>query len=474
MQVWRCKCYSVTEHLNPTETPMAELYDARWFASRLANLTKRGIAQETAALVRTGALPVGAKLPTVRDLAFVLGVSPATVSHAWAELRRHKIISGRGRNGSWVIGTSFSPRPERLMSGAEFSPGVLNLARAAPDTALLPGLEAALAHGAQAAGLNSYDRVRILPELEAAVRRTWPYDASAMLAIDGGYNAIYTLLHALLPPGAPVAVEDPTGLRLIDILEQMNVPVLPVACDRLGPRPEALERALRDRPAMFLFQPRVHAVTGGLMSAERLEVLGDLLQATDTLIVENDGIGDISDAPRISLGHRFPDRVIHVLSFSKALGPDLRLAVLSASAVIVEQIQSYRGFSAGWTSRILQAAGAWLLNDGATGAALARAREVYRVRRECFAGELARHGIVLDPGHGLSLFVPVKDSAASVARLLAAGIGVQAGYKFSLGNPAAIRVATASLGADDAARVARAIARSDAAVVEDDKPAEPA
>lgn len=440
---------------------MLEAFDARWFTSRLGNLTKRGIAQETAALVRAGALPVGAKLPTVRDLAFALGVSPATISHAWAELRRHRIISGRGRRGSWVIGNSFSPRPERLMSGFEQGPGVLNLTSAHPDQALLPRLDQALAHGARAAGLNSYDRIRILPELEVAVRRSWPYDASAFLATDGGYNAIYTLLHALVPSGAAVAIEDPTGMRLLDILEDLNVPILPVESDRQGPLPASLEAALKQKPAMFLFQPRVHAVTGGLMSPERLAKLGDALQASDTLIVENDGVGDVSDAPRISLGQRFPDRVIHVLSLSKALGPDLRLAIMSASAVIVEQIQSYRGFSAGWTSRILQAAGAWLLNDAGTGETLSRARAVYRRRRETFAVELARLGLDVDPGFGLCVFVPVASGADMVARLMAEGIAVHEGDKFSLSHLNAIRVATSCLDESEAARTARVIATTD-------------
>jgi len=440
----------------------SNLYDAHWFASRLGNLNRRGIAQETAALVRTGALPVGSKLPTVRDLAFTLGVSPATVSQAWAELRRHRIISGRGRHGSWVTGNSFSARPERLLSGHDVHPGVLDLARAVPDPALLPPLDAALAHGAHAAGLNSYDRVRILPELEAAARRTWPYDAGAFLATDGGYNAVHTLLHALVPPGAAVAVEDPTGMRLLDILEDMNVPILPIASDRAGPTPAALAEVLRQNPAMVLFQPRVHAVTGGLMSPERLEALGDVLQASDSLIVENDGVGDVSDAPHRSLGHRFPDRVVHILSLSKALGPDLRLAVLSASAVVVEQIQSYRGFSAGWTSRILQAAAAWLLRDAGTAAALAQARSVYRVRRERLAAELAGHGIVVEPGHGLCLFVPVEAGASVAAQLLLEGIAVHPGEKFSLGKPAAIRVSTSCLVEDEAPRIAAAIARASA------------
>lgn len=437
---------------------MSDLIDSSWFASRLGNRTRSGIARETAALVRSGALPVGSKLPTVRDLAFALGVSPATVSQAWSELRRYRVISGRGRNGSWVIGDAFTPRPERLLGGLRIPPGSLNLARAVPDPALLPDLHAALAHGAAATGLNSYDRERILPELDAVLRPLWPYDPSALLAMDGGYSAVYTVLHALVPPGAPVAVEDPTGLRLLDILEDLNVPILPVPVDRHGPKPEALSEVLKRKPAMFIFQPRLHAVTGCHLAPERLQLLGDCLQASDTLIVENDGIGDISDRPRQSLGGRFPDRVIHTISFSKTLGPDLRLAALSASAVIVEQIQSYRGFSAGWTSRILQGAVAWLLADGNMASKLSHARAVYAERRAALAEALAALGMVTEPGQGLSLLVPMPNSMAASLKLRETGIVVEAGDQFSTGGLPALRIATSCLPPQQAQLVARAVA----------------
>lgn len=433
-------------------------FDAKWFAGRLGDRTTRGIARETAALIRSGVLPVGSKLPPVRDIAYALGVSPATVSMAWSDLRRHKIIEGRGRNGAWIKADRFTARPERHMSGGNYGPGVLNLAIAEPDVSLLPPLGPALAHGAEAERLNSYERVRILPELEEAVRPDWPYEPGAFLATNGGYNAIYTLLHALVRPGVPVAIEDPTALRLLDILEDLNVPILLVDCDDEGPLPQSLASALEQRPAAFIFQPRVHSVTGALMSARRLEALGDVLAGTDALIIEDDGVGDISDAPRISLGRRFPDRVIHVLSFSKTHGPDLRLAVLSGSATLVEQIQSYRSFSSGWTSRILQAATAWLLNDPATAATVARARSAYRGRRELLAAELGRRGVAVKAGHGLSVLIPVVQENYAMVTLAARGIAVHAGAKFSLGPTNSIRLATSILPEEKAAQVAGSIA----------------
>ena len=185
-----------------------------------------------------------------------------------------------------------------------------------------------------------------------------------------------------MPPGLPVAIEDPTAMRLLDILEDLDVPIIPVACDGLGPLPDALKEALKQKPVAFLFQPRVHSVTGASLTTQRLEALGDILEGSDTLIIEDDGVGDVSEAVRHSLGRRFPDRVVYIISYSKTLGPDLRLAVLSGSASVVEQIQSYRSFSAGWTSRILQAAASWLLQDPNTDENIRRARTKYRERRQ--------------------------------------------------------------------------------------------
>jgi DNA-binding transcriptional MocR family regulator len=437
---------------------MSESFDAQWFAQRLANRTTKGIARETAAMIRNGALPVGAKLPPLRELAYALGVSPATVSHAWSELRRHKIIGGLGRNGAWVMGDRFAARPERHMSGGNYGPDVLNLSWAVPDIDFLPPLEAALAHGARAESINSYDRVRIISELERTVRRSWPYNPAAFLATSGGFNAIHTLFHALIPPGAPVAIENPTALRLLDILEDLDVPILPVDCDAHGPLPQSLAQALEQKPVAFLFEPRVHAVTGAHMSAARLEAIGDLLAGKDVLIIEDDGVGDISDAPRVSLGHRFADRVIHVLSYSKTLGPDLRLAVLSGSASVVEQIQSYRGFSAGWTSRILQAATAWLLEDLASNTIIARARQLYRTRRERLAEELAKRDVPIEAGFGLSVLIPVISESFALVTLASRGIAVAPGAKFSTRPTNSIRVGTSILREDDVARVAEAIA----------------
>jgi DNA-binding transcriptional MocR family regulator len=436
---------------------MSDAVNSAWFAEKLSDRTIRGIALETSALIRAGALPVGAKLPPIRDLAFSLGVSPATISEAWSELRRQKIITGRGRNGTWVSGDRFFAKPERLASSGNYGADVLDLTMAVPDQALLPRLEKALAYGASANNLNSYERSRILPDLEAQVRASWPYEAEAFLATNGGYNAVYTLIHALVPPGAAVAIEEPTGMRLLDILEDHGAKILPVKCDANGPVPDALRQAIRDKPVAFIFQPRLHSVTGQTVATERFKELADEFRSNDVLIIEDDGLADISGAPRQSLGTIFPDRVIHILSYSKTLGPDLRLAVLSSTRTIIDQIQSYRSFSSGWTSRILQAAAAWMLRDPLTGEGLQSARQIYQARRDDLAKALLERGVNVPSGSGLCAWVPVASEPFALVTLAARGIAVHPGTKFAIQPTNHLRVSTSNL-TDRCEEVADAIA----------------
>ncbi|MQB22797.1 PLP-dependent aminotransferase family protein [Agrobacterium tumefaciens] len=436
---------------------MSDICEARWLAERITNKTIRGIALETSALVRAGVLPVGTRLPAMRDLAYELGVSPATISEAWSELRQQKIISGRGRNGTWVCAERFVAKPERLASAGHYGANVLDLSMAVPDQALLPPLAKAMAYATSVGDLNSYARSRIVPELRDAIAGDWPYEPEAFLAINGGYNGVYTTLRALVRPGSVVAVEHPTAMRLLDILEDLGVKIVPVLSDSEGPLPASLSQALAERPAAFLFQPRLHSVTGQTVTLQRIEALAGVLAESDTLIIEDDGLADISAERPVSLGKRFPDRTVRILSFSKTLGPDLRLAVLSGSASIVEQIQSYRAFSAGWTSRVLQAAVAWLIRDEETSQIVAAARATYQERRDTLARELRDRGVQTMPGSGLCLWVPVQSEPFAMVTLAARNIAVVPGNKFSILPSAHIRVATSKLTSGHA-QVAEAIA----------------
>ncbi|MET1017903.1 MAG: GntR family transcriptional regulator, partial [Leifsonia flava] len=134
----------------------------------------RDIAASIARQITSGELAPGDRLPTVREVASEIGVSPATVSHAWQALARAGLIVSRGRAGSFVRSTDAAWLPPRTQ-GLAGHPGDarLDLSRGTPDPLLLPGLARALARvsaGAQSAQTSSYHDLPLIPELERVLR----------------------------------------------------------------------------------------------------------------------------------------------------------------------------------------------------------------------------------------------------------------------------------------------------------------
>nr|WP_237419194.1 GntR family transcriptional regulator [Kitasatospora sp. SID7827] len=74
------------------------------------------VRSQIAALARSGELPVGLKLPTVRALAERLGLAANTVARAYRELEADGVVETRGRAGTTVAPTGDASH--RLAAGA--------------------------------------------------------------------------------------------------------------------------------------------------------------------------------------------------------------------------------------------------------------------------------------------------------------------------------------------------------------------
>src|SRR5918999_4453686 len=92
------------------------------------------IAGSVEAAVHAGRLEPGNQLPTVRELATELRVSPTTVAAAYKLLQSRGLVSGLGRRGT--RNTSRPPTPS-VTSRPRVPLGAVDLATGNPDTELL-------------------------------------------------------------------------------------------------------------------------------------------------------------------------------------------------------------------------------------------------------------------------------------------------------------------------------------------------
>ena len=432
----------------------------------------RGIAAAVHRMIRAGEVQPGDRLPTVRDLGVALGVSPATVSEAWQALGAVGAIHARGRAGTFVRDVAEPTRPTRYL-GIGGAPNTdedsaLDLSTGTPDPDLLPALHEAIERfsSGATAWTSSYLDEPVLAALREHLEQSWPFRAQRLTVVDGALDALSRIVDQLVGLGDRVVMESPGFPPLIDLLERAGADVIAVAIDDQGMIPAELTRALQSAPVAVFLQPRAHNPTGTSMTRFRSSQLAEVLAGSRAWVIEDDHCGDISLADDVSIGQFLPERCVHIRSYSKSHGPDLRIAAVGGAAEVIDPIVARRMLGPGWTSRLLQAVLLDLLTHADPQEAVTRARDAYARRSTLLREKLKDRGVASSPGDGINVWIPVEDERSALITLAAAGVRVAPGSPFvpTAGDSSShgIRVTTGRL-PDDESRideVAEIIARA--------------
>jgi DNA-binding transcriptional MocR family regulator len=393
----------------------------------------------------------GERLPTIRSLARALGTSPATVASAYRVLHERGLVAGDGRRGTRV-----TPRPAlRTRVDAPLPPDVRDLTIGLPDPDLRPDVSAVLGRlpgpARPAASQKPANDAHLL-ELAADQLHADGIEPGPLAIVGGALDGIERVLAAHLARGDCVAIEDPSYSRIRDLLCAAGYAEAPVAVDDRGLVPDALAAALVDGVRAVLITPRAQNPTGAALDAQRVAELRDVLAGHDVLVVEDDHAAGIVDLPALTLtvGH---SRWAVVRSVSKALHPDLRLAVLTGDETTIARVEGRQALGTGWVSTILQQAVVALWTDPDAQRAVENARSAYVERRTALLEALAAHG-----RSGLNVWIPVREETATARALLAAGWAVSAGERYRIRAGPALRVTIATLLPDEAPRLAADVA----------------
>jgi DNA-binding transcriptional MocR family regulator len=418
-----------------------------------------GIAGDLQARVESGEWKPGARIPSIRDLATELGVSPFTVASAVRQLKSGGKLETIHGKGTYVarVEPSLSPpvvadlswqnallrQPISTRANAVVQPFIHQAALPA-DTVMLAGGGEAIDVLATKSLVSAWRG--LLNHLSSDLLEGWSpvgevrtrewmagYLAKAginakpeqMIVTSGGQQALSLVAQALLGPDDTVLVERPMYPFALSIFDLLGVRCIDVPVDEQGRWVLVAEDLIeRFRPKLVLTVPTGQVPTGATMPLEQRRVLLQAARRHGIMILEDDHGSEISydrpPPPAIKSldthGH-----VIYAKSFSKITLRALRIGCLVADGLVLDALRNAKLISDRYTSTILQEAFLAYVTRPSFSRDLTRYRKTFRERRDAMLAALQQEmpdGVTwTTPASGayLWLTVPPGVSAREVA-----------------------------------------------------------
>jgi DNA-binding transcriptional MocR family regulator len=395
------------------------------------------IAERLTSLMERGQLAGGARLPSIRKLAKLVGASPFTVVDAYDRLVARGLIESRAGRGFFVRQRAALSPLVAIEALPDPGSDALALARVtmsnssdiiAAGSGFLP--ESWFMEAAPATVMNRLSRGRrpeawlpCPPQGQPALREQIASrlnqhgiaaTAANIVTTFGASQAFDLLARILFTPGDAVLVEDPGYFVLFAQLRSHHVRLIPIPRTPAGPDLETLEAACRThRPRAFFTQTLLHNPTGSNSDPATCHRVLSLAEQFGFAIIEDDVYGDLHDGPAVRLAQIDGFRhVIHVNSFTKLIGPALRVGFVAAAPALVAQLVERKVLSVLTGSALMESFVAEVLDSGRyrKHVEVVRAR-LSRMRRDA-REQLREAGITFESsgGEGMFLWGRVPDS----------------------------------------------------------------
>jgi DNA-binding transcriptional MocR family regulator len=427
------------------------------------------VAHEISAMITTGTLRPGDRLPSVRRLSRQRKVSISTVLLSYELLERRGMVEARPQSGYYVRlrpqpvkepAVSRPPRTpqlvgvhrlvQRVMEDAQ-RPGLVQFGAALPDASVVPSkkihriIASVLRADPRLVATYSLPPGRIELRRQIALRvQDWGVRISAddLVITHGCMEAVNLCLRAVAKPGDVIAMESPTYFGLLQVIESMGLKALEIPTDpRTGISLEALELAIeRENVKACLLMPTVSNPLGSTMPEVAKKRLVKMLAEHDIPLIEDAVYASLHYGATPPYAAKAYDRKGNVMlcsSFTKTLVPGFRVGWVAAGKYH-EQVQMATFINSIGVSDFLQLTLAELLEQSAYDRFLRGIRRNYVAQIERMKHAIAEHfpagTRVTSPTGGYVLWVQMPqavDASALYELCLKQGVSFAPGQIFS-------------------------------------------
>lgn len=329
------------------------------------------LARTMAEEIRSGSIPIGARMPSLRHVIAQHGVSQSTASRAYYLLEEWGLVRAQERSGYYVApGAGMSgdaarkARPDVASGKVDISnlvfsvldaakhPGIVPLGSAFPSPHLFPLQRLAKSLARSTRLISPWSTVVDLPPGNEHLRRQIALrymgigiaqPMEEIVVTNGALEALNLCLMAVTRPGDVVAVEAPGFYAALQAIERLDLRAVEIPVDPVtGLDLEALAVALDTHPIRACwFMTNFQNPTGVTLSVEKKKALVELLARHEVPLIEDDVYGELhygSDYPLPALAFDREGLVMHCSSFSKTLAPGYRIGWVAAGRY-TEEVQ---------------------------------------------------------------------------------------------------------------------------------------
>jgi GntR family transcriptional regulator / MocR family aminotransferase len=399
----------------------------------LAEQIRKGITTA----IENGVLAPGARLPSWLDLAAQLGVARGTVRTAYERLSAAQLIVASRATGTRVADRlPLTVRPERPPDPGSFmelyqeltaGPAIFQMGVPAQETFPAKLFARIRAHAVrtESTARAMYPDPRGEPELRReiaaylAIARDVECSSSQIIITAGYSGGLGLTLRVLGLEGRKVWMEDPGFPFTRRGLEFARLLVAPIPVDADG---IDVDYGLHQAPdaALVVVTPGQQAPLGSTLSLARRLRLLDWAAQKGVWVVEDDYLSELQLRGRATPALASLDRagrVIYIGSFSKTIGPALRLGFLVAPLPLASRFAETAACLAPAPGPSVQFATAEFMREGHYMRHLRRMKRAYAAQRDALLDYLRprAEGITI-AGLAALLRLPIGAPDLSIAR----------------------------------------------------------